>query len=55
MRKPRTAYRLLAGNQKGKRPPGRQSYRWTDNIKMNLIDVGFDGVDWIIGTIGGLL
>jgi hypothetical protein len=33
--------------------------RWVDNIKMDLREIGWDGVDWVdllrIGTIGGLL
>jgi hypothetical protein len=30
------AYRVLVGKLKGKRPVGRPSRRWEDNIKMNL-------------------
>jgi hypothetical protein len=29
----------------GKRPVGRR--RWEDNIKVNVREVGWDGVDWI--------
>jgi hypothetical protein len=29
----------------GKRPLGRQRYRWVDNIKMDLRDIGCDGLD----------
>jgi hypothetical protein len=45
----------------GKRPLGRPRRRWVDNIKMDLRETGWDGVDWIgliwlrIGTSGGLL
>ena len=31
----------------GKRPLGRSRYRWEDNTKMNLKDVGCGGMDWI--------
>ena len=31
----------------GKRPLGRSRYRWEDNTKMNLQDVGCGGMDWI--------
>jgi len=31
----------------GKRPLGRPSRRWEDNIKMDFWDVGFGGMDWI--------
>ena len=30
----------------GERPPGRDRRRWEDNIKMDLQEVGFGGVDW---------
>jgi hypothetical protein len=41
------AYRLLLGKQEGKRPLGRPRRRWVDNIKMDLREIGWDGVDWI--------
>jgi hypothetical protein len=31
----------------GKRPLGRPRRRWVDNIKMDLREIGWDGVDWI--------
>jgi hypothetical protein len=31
----------------GKRPLGRPIRRWVGNIKMNLREIGLDGVDWI--------
>jgi hypothetical protein len=34
--KKRNAYRILVGNPEGKRPLGRPTYRWEDNIKMDL-------------------
>jgi hypothetical protein len=43
----------------GKRPVGRPRCRWVYNIKMDLREIGWDGVDWIdmgqIGTSGKLL
>jgi hypothetical protein len=30
----------------GKRPLGRPRRRWVDNIKMDLREIGWDGVDW---------
>jgi hypothetical protein len=36
----RSAYRLLVGNPKGKRPLGRPRRRWVDNIRMDLGEVG---------------
>jgi hypothetical protein len=43
----RNACRILVGKPEGKRPLGRQSRRWVDNIKMDLTDIGWDGMDWI--------
>jgi hypothetical protein len=34
-------------SQKGKRPLGRPRGRWIDNIKMNIREIGWDGMDWI--------
>jgi hypothetical protein len=31
----------------GKRPLGRPRHRWKDNIKLDLQDVGCEGMDWI--------
>jgi hypothetical protein len=30
-----------------KRPLGRPRRRWVDNIKMDLKEIGWDGIDWI--------
>jgi len=43
----RGVYRVLVGKPEGKRPLGRPRRRWEDNIKMNLQEVGFRGMDWI--------
>jgi hypothetical protein len=43
----RNVYRLLAGKPEGKRPLGRPRHRWTDNIKMDLSEIGMTFVDWI--------
>jgi hypothetical protein len=43
----RNAYRILVGTPEGKRPLGRPRCRWMNNIKMNLREVGRDGMDWI--------
>jgi hypothetical protein len=31
----------------GKRPLGRSSRRWETNIRMNLREIWWEGVDWI--------
>jgi hypothetical protein len=43
----RGVYRALVGKPEGRRPLGRPRRRWEDNIKMNLREVGWGGVDWI--------
>jgi len=43
----RGLYRDLVGKPEGKRPLGRSSLRWEDNIKMELQEVGCGGMDWI--------
>jgi hypothetical protein len=43
----RKAYRLLVGKPEGKRPLGRPTCRWVDNIRMDLREVGWGDVDWI--------
>jgi hypothetical protein len=43
----RNAYRLLVGKPHGKRPLGRPSSRWVDNSKMDILEIGWGGVDWI--------
>jgi hypothetical protein len=43
----RNAYRILVGKPEVRRPLGRPRRRWMDNIKMDLGEVGWDGVDWI--------
>jgi len=40
----RGVYRVLVGKPEGKRPLGRPSRRWKDNIKMDLQEVG-----WVYG------
>ena len=35
------------GKPEGKRLIGRPGCRWEDNIKMDLYEVGCEGIDWI--------
>jgi hypothetical protein len=57
----RHACRVLVGKPEGKRPMGRPRHRWVGNIKMDLREIGWDGMVWIgliwlrIGSSGGLL
>jgi hypothetical protein len=43
----RGAYRALVGKPEGTRPLGRLRRRWEDNIKIDLREVGWGGMDWI--------
>jgi hypothetical protein len=47
MEEKRNAYRILVGKQEGQRPLGRPTCRWVNNIKMDLRELGWDGMDWI--------
>jgi hypothetical protein len=37
----------LVGKPEGKRPLGRRRRRWVNNIKMDLREIVWDGMDWI--------
>jgi hypothetical protein len=37
----------IMGKSEGKRPLGRPSRRWVDNIEMDLKEIGWCGMDWI--------
>jgi hypothetical protein len=41
------ACRILVGKPEGRRSLGRPRRRWVDNIKMDLREIGWDGIDWI--------
>jgi hypothetical protein len=43
----RGAYRILVGRPEGRRPLGRPRCGWEDNIKMDLREVGWVGMNWI--------
>ena len=41
------AYRALVERPEGKRPLWRSTYKWENNIKMDLREVGCDPAEWI--------
>jgi hypothetical protein len=47
IREKRNACRILSGKPEGKRPLGRPRRKWVDKIEMDLIEIGWDGIDWI--------
>jgi hypothetical protein len=47
MKEKRNVDRTLVENPKGKRSLGSPRRRWVNNIKMDLREIGWDGVDWV--------
>jgi hypothetical protein len=45
MEERRTAFSLLIGRPEGKRSLGRPRRMWVDNIKLDIVELGWDGVD----------
>jgi hypothetical protein len=43
----RGVYKVLVWRPEGKRPLGRPRSRWEGNIKMDLMETGTDGANWI--------
>jgi hypothetical protein len=43
----RNVYTLLVGKSEGRSPLGRPRRRWVDNIRMDLVEMGWGDVDWI--------
>jgi hypothetical protein len=42
----RNAYKIFVGKREGKRTLGRPTRRWDDSIRMDLGEIGWEGVDW---------
>jgi hypothetical protein len=43
----RNPYRILVGKPEGKLPIGRQRRKLVDNIKIDVREIRWDGMDWI--------
>jgi hypothetical protein len=43
----RNAYRIMVEKPDEKRRLGKPRSRWVDNIKYDLREIGWDGMDWI--------
>jgi hypothetical protein len=39
--------RIMVGKPERNRPLGRPRRKWEDNIRMNLREIGWGGMDWI--------
>jgi len=46
----RDVYRVLVGKPEGKRPLGKPRLRWEGDIKMDIQEMGYGGMDWIALT-----
>jgi hypothetical protein len=55
----RDPYRILVEEPEGKRLLGRPRRMWVDKFKVNVLEIGWGNVDWIIwlriGISGELL
>jgi hypothetical protein len=40
-------YSILVGKPEGRRPLRRPRCRWEDNLRVNLREIGWEGVDWM--------
>jgi len=47
MGKMRNAYKILVRKLIGKKPLRRPRHRWEGNIRMDLRETGWEGVDWM--------
>jgi hypothetical protein len=43
----RKLYKVLMGKTEVRRPLGRPWRRWENGVRMDLREMGLDGVDWI--------
>ena len=44
----RSAFKIITGKPKGKRPMGRPRRRWKDNIRMYLEEIGINAENWVL-------
>jgi hypothetical protein len=43
----RNTHKTLVGKPEGKRPLGRRRCKWEDNIRMDLKEIWWEGVEWV--------
>ena len=48
MEEGRSTLKILTGTPTGKRPLGRPTRRWEDNIRMDLKEIGINTRNWFI-------
>jgi len=49
-REVRNVYKSSVGKPERKRPFGRRRRRWENNIRLDIREVGWEGVEWMHGT-----
>jgi hypothetical protein len=50
MEEGRSAFKMLIGKSRGRRPLGRPRRRWEDNIRMGLKEIGINTRNWVDST-----
>ena len=50
MEEGRSAFKILTGKPKGKRPLGRPRLRWEYNIRIDLKEIGINTRNWVYST-----
>ena len=50
MEEGRSNFKILADKPTGKRPSGRPRWRWEDNIRMDLKDMGTYTRNWVVSA-----
>jgi hypothetical protein len=43
----RNAHKILVGKPEGKRPLAKPKRTWEDNIRIDIKEIGWQGVDWM--------
>ena len=43
----RSAFKILTGTPTGKRPLGRPTRKWEDNISMDLTEISINTRNWV--------
>ena len=43
----RSAFKILTGKPRGKRPLGRHRRRWEENIRMDFEEIGINSGNWV--------
>jgi hypothetical protein len=48
------SHRILMEKHEGKRPLGRRRRKWESKIQVELIEIGWDGAEILLGSQEGL-